>query len=70
MLIEYLLPMNNSHPNQKFSPTCILTNHMVELEHLDETHQEATYWIGTRQWNMMLWAQQNHKIKTFFMWDM
>jgi hypothetical protein len=34
--------MSNSHPNQKFSPTYILTSHMVELEHLDETHQEAT----------------------------
>jgi hypothetical protein len=55
--------MSNSHPNQKFSPTYILTSHMVELEHLDETHQEATNWIGTRQWNMMLWAQQNYKIK-------
>jgi hypothetical protein len=42
---------------------------MAELEHLDETRQEATNRIGTRQWNTMLWAQQNHKIKTFSMGD-
>jgi hypothetical protein len=40
---------------------------MAKLEHLDETHQEAANRIGTRQWNMVLWVQQNHKIKTFFM---
>ncbi len=38
MPIEYLIPTSNSHLNQNFSPTHILTNHMVELEHLDETH--------------------------------
>jgi hypothetical protein len=66
MLIEYLLPMINSHPNQDFFTTHILTNHMTKLEHLDETRQEASNWIGTRQWNVALWVQQNHKIKTFF----
>ncbi len=42
---------------------------MVDLEHLDETRQEATKQIGTRQWNTTLWAQQNHKIKIFSMGD-
>jgi hypothetical protein len=32
--------MNNSHVNQKISPSYILTSRMVKLEHLDETHQE------------------------------
>jgi len=64
--MEYLLPMNNSHPDLDFSPTCIVTSYMAELEHLDETCQEATKRTGIRQWNTTLWAQQNHKIKTFF----
>jgi hypothetical protein len=42
---------------------------MAKLKHLDEICQEATNWTSTRQWNMALWAQQNHKIKTFFMGD-
>jgi len=42
---------------------------MVDLEHLDETHQEVTKWTGTRQWNTTLWAQQNHKINIFSMGD-
>jgi hypothetical protein len=42
---------------------------MVELEHLDETRQEAVERTCTRQWNMVLWAQQNHKIKIVFMGD-
>jgi hypothetical protein len=42
---------------------------MAELEHLDETNQEAANWIGTRQWNTTLSAQQNHKIKIFSMGD-
>jgi hypothetical protein len=42
---------------------------MVELEHLDEIHEEATDWTSRREWNMMLWVQQNHKIKTFSMGD-
>jgi hypothetical protein len=67
--MEYLLPMSNSHHGRNFFPTHILTIHMVELEHLDETHQEATDRIGTRQWNIMLWVQRNHKIKTFSMGD-
>jgi hypothetical protein len=61
--------MNNSHLDQDFFTTHIFTSCMIELEHLDETHQEATDWIGTRQWNMGLWVQQNHKIKTFSMGD-
>jgi hypothetical protein len=36
-LTKYRLPTSNSHPDQHFSPTCILTSCMVELEHLDET---------------------------------
>ncbi len=40
---------------------------MAELEHLDENHQEATNRTSTRQWNITLWAQQYHKIKTFSM---
>jgi hypothetical protein len=42
---------------------------MAKFEHLDETCQEAIEWIGTRQWNTTLWAQKNHKIKTFSMGD-
>jgi hypothetical protein len=42
---------------------------MVELEHLDETYQEAIDRTSTRQWKMVLWVQQNHKIKTFSMGD-
>jgi hypothetical protein len=42
---------------------------MVELEHLDETHQKATNKTGTRQWNKLLWAQQNHKIYILSMGD-
>jgi hypothetical protein len=61
--------MSNSYPNRYFSPTHILTNHMVELEHLDETRKEVVEWIGTRQWNTSLCIQQNHKIKTFSMAD-
>ncbi len=67
MPIEYLLPMSNLHLNQKFSPTHILISRMAELEHFDETPHEATDETSTRQWNMVLWAQQNHKIKTFSM---
>jgi hypothetical protein len=40
---------------------------MAELEHWGETHQKATDRTCTRQWNTMSWAQQNHKIKIFFM---
>jgi hypothetical protein len=40
---------------------------MEKLEHLDETYQEVIEWTSTRQWNMVLWVQQNHKIKIFFM---
>jgi hypothetical protein len=69
MPTKYLLPMSNLHPNQDFCLTHILSNHMVELEHLDETNEETTDWIGTRQWNTTLWAQQNHKIKIFSMGD-
>jgi len=36
--MEYLIPTSNSHFNKKKIPTRILTSHMVELEHLDETH--------------------------------
>jgi len=64
MPTKYMLPTNNSHPNQDFSPTHILTNHMAKLEHLDENHQEATNRTDTRQWNTTLQAQQNHEIKT------
>jgi hypothetical protein len=64
---EYLLSMNNSHPDLDFFPTHILTNHMAKLEHLDENGQEEANRIGTRQWNTTLWVQQNHKIKTFSM---
>jgi hypothetical protein len=42
---------------------------MVELKHLDETHEEAIDWTCKREWNTMLWVQQNHKIKTFSMGD-
>jgi hypothetical protein len=42
---------------------------MAELEHFNETPHDATYETSTRQWNMVLWAQQNHKIKTFSMGD-
>jgi hypothetical protein len=42
---------------------------MEKLEHLDETCQEATNRTSTRQWNTTLWAQQNHKIKTFSIRD-
>jgi hypothetical protein len=42
---------------------------MAELEHLDETRQEVVDRTGTRQWNITLWAQQNHKIKNFSMGD-
>jgi hypothetical protein len=67
MPTKYLLPTNNSHLNQDFSCNHILTNDMAELEHLDENHQEATNRTSTRQWNITLWAQQYHKIKTFSM---
>jgi len=40
---------------------------MEKLEHLDETYQEATKRTSTRQWNMALWVQQDHKIKIFSM---
>ncbi len=60
----YVLPMSNSHLGH-FSPSCILTSCMAKLEHLDETHQEVVDRTDTRQWNTTLWAQQNHKIKTF-----
>jgi hypothetical protein len=42
---------------------------MVELEHLDENCQEVVNQTGTKQWNIMLWAHQNHKIKILFMGD-
>jgi hypothetical protein len=42
---------------------------MVELEHLGEICQEVADWTCTRQWNMVSWVQQTHKIKTFFMGD-
>jgi hypothetical protein len=58
MPIEYLPPTSNSHLDQDFIPI-----HMVELEHLDETCEEAIDRINTKQWNTTLWAQQNHKIK-------
>jgi hypothetical protein len=38
---------------------------MAKLEHLDETHKEATNRTGTRQWNTILWAQQNHNFILF-----
>jgi hypothetical protein len=66
MPTKYMLPINNSHPDQDFSHTDILTSCMVELEHTDETCHEATHWIGISQWNTRLWVQQNHKIKTFY----
>jgi hypothetical protein len=56
MPIEYLLPMSNSYFDQDFFPTHIMIN-MVEFKHLDETHQETTNQIGTRQWNTTLQAQ-------------
>jgi hypothetical protein len=37
MPIEYTLPTSNSHLDRDFFPTHILTSHMVELEHMDET---------------------------------
>jgi hypothetical protein len=42
---------------------------MAKLEHLDETLQEAIKGTSTRQYNITLWAEQNHKIKIFFMGD-
>jgi len=65
MPIEYILPISNSHSNQDFSPTHILISHMVELEHLDEAHQEVADQIGTRQCNMVLWVQQNYKLRLY-----
>ncbi len=61
--------MNNSYADQNFFPIQIMINYMAKFEHLDETCQEAIEHIGTRQWNMTLWVQQNHKIKTFLMGD-
>jgi len=69
MLTKYMLPMSNSYFDWNFFPTCILTNRMVELEHLDETRKDVVEQSGTRQWNTTLWAQQNHKIKIFSMGD-
>jgi hypothetical protein len=57
--------MNNSHLDRNFSPTCILSSHMVELEYLDEIQKEAIDWTSRREWNMMLWVQQNHKLRLF-----
>jgi hypothetical protein len=42
---------------------------MIELEHIDETCQEAAYQTYIMQWNITLWVQQNHKIKNFSMED-
>jgi hypothetical protein len=42
---------------------------MIKLEHLDETHQEVVDSTSRREWNMTLWTQQNHKIKTFSIGD-
>jgi hypothetical protein len=65
--MEYLLPTSNSHPDRNFFPISILT--MAKLEHLDETRQEAIDRTSIRQWNTLLWAQQNHKIKNNSMGD-
>ncbi len=65
MLMEYILPISNSHLDRNFFPISILT--MAKLEHLDKTYHEAIDRVGTKQWNTLLWAQQNHKIKTFSM---
>jgi hypothetical protein len=42
MPTTYMLLMNNSNLNHNFSPTHILTGHMVKLEHLDEAYWDAT----------------------------
>jgi hypothetical protein len=42
---------------------------MAKLEPLDETYQKAANRACIKQWNMTLWPQQNHKIKTFSMGD-
>jgi hypothetical protein len=64
---KYLLPSENNPTDH--TPICVLSSWITNLKRLEETHQVVTKMAMKRQSNLVEWAHQQYKQKTFALND-
>jgi hypothetical protein len=69
MPTEYIVPTRRTDGALDFTPTCVLTACLANLEQMDSARHHAQQVVGERQWSRALWNQQHYRQKDFQLGD-